>query len=58
MANVRSEDKTRQVVDETVAPVVRMIFQWTLLGVSKREIAGQAEPVGSCDTRTKRKKER
>ena len=36
---VRSEDKTRQVVDETVGPVVRMIFQWTLLGVSKREIA-------------------
>lgn len=36
---VRSEDKTRQVVDETVASVVRMIFQWTLLGVNKREIA-------------------
>ncbi len=29
---VRSEDKTRQVVDKTVAPVVCMIFQWTLLG--------------------------
>ena len=25
---VRSEDKTRQVVDATVAPIVRMIFQW------------------------------
>ena len=43
---VRSEDKTRQVVDETVAPVVRMIFQWTLLGVSKREIADRLNLLG------------
>lgn len=43
---VRSEDKIRQVVDETVAPVVRMIFQWTLLGVSKREIADRLNLLG------------
>ena len=43
---VRSEDKTRQVVDETVASVVRMIFQWTLLGVNKREIADRLNLLG------------
>lgn len=52
---VRSEDKTRQVVDETVAPVVRMIFQWTLLGVSKREIADRLNLLGVATPGTERK---
>lgn len=53
---VRSEDKTRQVVDETVAPVVRMIFQWTLLGVSKREIADRLNLLGIATPGQKEKR--
>lgn len=53
---VRSEDKTRQVVDETVAPVVRMIFQWTLLGVSKREIADRLNLLGVATPGQKEKR--
>lgn len=53
---VRSEDKTRLVVDETVAPVVRMIFQWTLLGVSKREIADRLNLLGVATPGQKEKR--
>ena len=53
---VRSEDKIRQVVDETVAPVVRMIFQWTLLGVSKREIADRLNLLGIATPGQKEKR--
>ena len=53
---VRSEDKTRQVVDETVGPVVRMIFQWTLLGVSKREIADRLNLLGVATPGQKEKR--
>lgn len=53
---VRSEDKTRQVVDETVASVVRMIFQWTLLGVNKREIADRLNLLGVATPGQKEKR--
>ena len=53
---VRSEDKTRQVVDATVAPIVRMIFQWTLLGVSKREIADRLNLLGVATPGQKEKR--
>ena len=53
---IRSEDKIRQVVDETVAPVVRMIFQWTLLGVSKREIADRLNLLGIATPGQKEKR--
>lgn len=53
---VRSEDKRRQVVDEEIAPVVRMIFQWTLLGVSKREIANRLNLLGIATPGQKEKR--
>ena len=55
---VRSEDKTKQIVDESVAPVVRMIFQWTLLGTSKKEIADRPESFRNCNTGAEKKKDK
>lgn len=53
---IRSEDKTKQIVDETVAPVVRMIFQWTLLGTSKKEIADRLNLLGIATPGQKEKR--
>ena len=53
---VRSKDKTRQIVDESVAPAVRMIFQWTLLGNSKKEIADRLNLLGIATPGQKEKK--
>lgn len=54
---VRSEDKTKQIVDESVAPVVRMIFQWTLLGTSKKEIADRLNLLGIATPGQKEKRQ-
>ena len=43
---VRSEDRHRQIVDEEVAPFVRMIFQWYMMGVSKKKIADRLNLMG------------
>lgn len=43
---VRSEDRHRQIVDEEIAPFVRMIFQWYLMGVSKKKIAERLNLMG------------
>ena len=53
---IRSEDKTKQIVDESVAPVVRMIFQWTLLGNSKKEIADRLNLLGIATPGQKEKR--
>lgn len=53
---VRSEDKTKQIVDESVAPVVRMIFQWTLLGTSKKDIADRLNLLGIATPGQKEKR--
>ena len=54
---IRSEDKTKQIVDESVAPVVRMIFQWTLLGNSKKEIADRLNLLGIATPGQKEKRQ-
>lgn len=43
---VRSEDRHRQIVDEEIAPFVRMMFQWYLMGVSKKKIAERLNLLG------------
>ena len=43
---VRSEDRHRQIVDEEVAPFVMMIFQWYMMGVSKKKIADRLNLMG------------
>lgn len=43
---VRSEDRHRQVVDEETAPFVRIMFQWYLMGASKKEIAERLNLMG------------
>lgn len=54
---IRSEDKTKQIIDESVAPVVRMIFQWTLLGNSKKEIADRLNLLGIATPGQKEKRQ-
>ncbi|MDO4296594.1 MAG: recombinase family protein [bacterium] len=43
---LRSEDGKRLLLDEEVAPYVRMIFQWALLGVSRQETASRLNLLG------------
>lgn len=40
------QDKQHLEVDKETAPYVRMMFQWTLLGVSKKEIANRLNLLG------------
>lgn len=54
---IRSKDKTKQIIDESVAPVVRMIFQWTLLGNSKKEIADRLNLLGIATPGQKEKRQ-
>ena len=42
----RSEDRHRQEVDEEIAPFVRMMFQWYMMGVSKKKIADRLNLMG------------
>lgn len=41
------KDKKRFEIDETVAPYVRMVFAWTLMGVSRLEVAKRMNIVGA-----------
>lgn len=42
-----SKNKRRFEIDETVAPYVRMVFAWSLMGVSRLEVAKRMNIVGA-----------